>query len=132
MTQYPGNQGKVTPMSTAAPTLDALTALDRARADAVAYMDDAPLPVTPEALLAELEILGKMAKAQEAIHGRISRLCVRGQDPTHFDPRVTQDRMADALGVSGPRINVILKRARQARAKAAGGTRRPKAASTGD
>lgn len=126
MTQHPGNQGKVTAMSTAAPSLDALTTLDRARADAVAYMDDAPLPDTPEALLGELEVLGRMAKAQDAIHGRISRLCVRGQDLDHFDPRVTQDRMAAALGVSGPRINVILKRARQAKAKAEGGIRRPK------
>lgn len=130
MTHPTRTQVKLTPMTSTAPATDPLSVIDAARAAAVAHMEDAPLPTEPDGLIRELNVLGQLAEMGGVVHERIARLCVRGQDRAYFEPRVTQEDMARALGVSGPRVNKILKDARRRAGRAAEQAARSRSAGT--
>lgn len=71
---------------------------------------DAP-PEDRDQLLAALTRAGQFVRAVDHVHDAIATLCLHGGT---LDPKATQEQMAAALGVSGPRVNAIVRSARRA------------------
>lgn len=71
------------------------------------------LPTDERQLLRTLERLARLANKYkvllDATHETIARQALHGQA---MQPKVTQERIAGALGVTGPRVNAIVKAAR--------------------
>ena len=71
------------------------------------------LPTDERQLLRILERLARLATKYkalyEATHETIARQALHGQA---MQPKVTQEKIAVALGVTGPRVNAIVKAAR--------------------
>jgi len=71
-------------------------------------------PQDEAGLLHQLGRLARIAARHQAIadaaHAVIAQLALYGQDG--MEPRVTQERLAGSLSVTGPRVNAIVKGAR--------------------
>lgn len=71
------------------------------------------LPTDAAQLIVQLERLARLAIKYKALldatHDAIARQALHGQA---MSPKVTQERIAAALGVTGPRVNAIVKAAR--------------------